>query len=126
VVSFLDGPAAGVTLSLRRVPKLLRVVRSSKGEWDALDQLDDLPAADERITIYRRRDDLAVTKYHLLFRGKDKGRSGWYWNASYSVIAGQPRDSDVRDTASWQAWAALRADNPDRNWPLPAKKTSLF
>jgi hypothetical protein len=130
MVKFLDGPAAGVTLSLRRIPKLLRVVRSAAGEWDALDQLDDTPATDEKMYVYRRRDDLDMTKYHLLFRGKDKRQSGYYWNASYSVRIAQPRDSDVRDTAAWQAWATARADEPERGWPMEetpsAKQSPLF
>src|SRR5262245_61519854 len=53
MVRFLDGPAAGVDLLLLRAPLFLRVTRRSL-EWDALDQFDDLPGADEEIIVYRR------------------------------------------------------------------------
>ena len=46
---FLDGPAAGVLLALRRAPLYLRVVYHAKREepWDALDQLADVPGEHE-------------------------------------------------------------------------------
>lgn len=44
MITFRDGPAAGQVLQLRRVPVLLRVVCSSRGNWDALDQLAELAA----------------------------------------------------------------------------------
>lgn len=105
MVRFLDGPAAGESLMLRRIPTLLRVVRSRNGAWDALDQLDDEPKPTETITVYRRRDDLAISKYFLCSRGKGKRESGQYWNAAYSVLAEQPADNQVRTTAAWQSWA---------------------
>jgi len=40
---FLDGPAQGETLMLRRAPILLRVTRDPMGNFDGLDQLDDRP-----------------------------------------------------------------------------------
>jgi len=48
---FLDGPAEGVTLMLRRAPIYLRVVHRGT-EWDALDALDDRPTPDETIYVY--------------------------------------------------------------------------
>jgi hypothetical protein len=103
MVTFLDGPAEGESLALRRIPVLLRVVRSRTGNWDALDQLDDEPKPTETITIYRRRDDLEVSKYHV--RSRCRCESGFYWTASYSVLPEQPTDDQVRATSSWRAWA---------------------
>lgn len=105
MVSFLDGPASGETLMLRRVPMLLRVVQSRDGEWDALDQLDDVPKATETIHVYRRRDDLGVGWMHLCARGRSRAASGRYYNCSYSVVPNQPSDEQVRTTEAWQAWA---------------------
>lgn len=110
MISFLDGPAAGESLALHRAPKLLRVVRTRKGEWDALDQLDDEPKPSEQIFVYRRRDDLPISRLHLLCgRGRNSG-SGWYWTASYSVLEVQPGEHDTRTTAAWQAWATQHAE----------------
>jgi hypothetical protein len=106
LVKFLDGPAGGKALMLRRTPIYLRVVQS-RGEFDALDQLTDTPAKDETITVYKRRDDLPMRKYHILCRRRRNGGtpSGWYFEASYSVLADQPEDSEVRSNEAWQAWA---------------------
>lgn len=105
MIEFLDGPAAGQSLPLRRAPKLLRVVRSRSGEWDALDQLEDEPKLSEQIFVYRRRDDLPISRYHLLCGRRAKRATGWYWRASYSVIDPQPGEHDIRVTAAWRAWA---------------------
>lgn len=45
--NFIDGPAKGVHLSLRRSPMFLRAVCEPNGKWDALDQLTDTPARDQ-------------------------------------------------------------------------------
>lgn len=50
MIEFLDGPAGNKTLELRRAPVYLRVVIDADGNIDALDQLDDRPKEDERIT----------------------------------------------------------------------------
>ena len=105
MIEFIDGPAVGQSLALHRAPKLLRVVRSRQGEWDALDQLNDEPKLSEQIFVYRRRDDLPISKYHLLCSGRAKRATGWYWRASYSAIEPQPGEHDIRDTAAWRAWA---------------------
>lgn len=52
---FLDGPAAGSALMLRRAPVFLRaVIDESTGKVDALDQMDDTPGPSERVHVYRR------------------------------------------------------------------------
>lgn len=56
MISFQGGPAEGKAegLLLRRAPRFLRVVRGGDGDWDALDQLGDAPAAGETIYAYER------------------------------------------------------------------------
>lgn len=106
MIEFMDGPAEGVTLQLRRMPILLRVTRKPsrcKAEWDALDQLEDQPDPAEEIFVYRRRDDLPQSKYHLL--RSPRKLSGWYWSGTYSLFLPQPADDQVRTTAAWQEWA---------------------
>jgi hypothetical protein len=100
---FLDGPAAGVLLMLRRAPRFLRVVKGSEG-WDALDQLADAPAAGETITAYRRVGTPGAV--HLLMsRGRGRTRSAWYRTAEYRAVDPQPPAEVLRETASWRAWA---------------------
>jgi hypothetical protein len=111
MVTFRDGPAAGVILDLRRAPQLLRVVQSPAG-WDALDALDDSPQEDERITVYRL-DVSTLGRYHLLIRGRGRRGSGWRMRADYWVLAQQPPDSDVRTTEAWREWAYSHAETPE-------------
>ena len=52
---FLDGPAAGNALMLRRAPLFLRVtIDAAGGKVDALDQLDDDPQDGETVHVYRQ------------------------------------------------------------------------
>lgn len=99
--TFLDGPAAGVTLLFRRTPVLLRVVCKG-GEWDVLDRLEDTPKRDEQMYAYVR-----VTtpfEFHLCRRGARDGGSGWYRSADYRLHPEQPPDHVMRRTPSWRAW----------------------
>lgn len=60
MTTFLDGPAAGVTLALASAPTVLRVVRDRvTGQWDGLDQDHDKPKPTEEIFYYRREGPLA-------------------------------------------------------------------
>lgn len=95
---FLDGPAKGQTLMLKRAPVYLRVVRDAGGKWDALDQLTDAPALDEEIFVY-------VLDSHpgAAFIDGPKVR-GRYPIAAYRFIAPQPERHEVRDNGRWQAW----------------------
>lgn len=95
---FLDGPAAGVTLLLRRAPLFLRAV-NNRGDWDALDQLNDTPAAHEAIVAYRRVAAPAIAHINRGGHG-----SGWYALADYRVVVDQPAEAELRDTAKWRAW----------------------
>lgn len=102
MIQFTDGPAAMVFLSLRRAPLYLRVVRSAAGEFDALDQLDDEPAADETVFVYR----LAGKPAAAFVDGTRNGRRcGWREvMATYVVVTQQPDDATMRDTAKWREW----------------------
>lgn len=102
MIRFLDGPAKDVELRLRRAPILLRAVRSSRGNWDALDQLDDQPRPGETIVVYVRAT--AVSTYHLCVRGRNRAAGGFYLRADYRVLDEQPEQDHVRETAAWQAW----------------------
>lgn len=97
---FIDGPAAGVYLELRRAPIMLRVVCSGKGQWDALDQLDDLPLWNETVHVYRMRGD-PIT-YHVCRSPRSK--SGWHNDSEYVVWPTPPPDETLRDNAAWAAW----------------------
>lgn len=99
MTTFLDGPAAGVALTIRRTPRLLRVVRSWTGRWDALDQLGDEPKPWEEITVYRL---VGVTG--IACRRSGRGR-GCFPMATYRVVEPQPAADQVRDTAAWREWA---------------------
>lgn len=52
-VTFLDGPGKGQGLNLKRAPLFLRLVVKPDGRIDALDQLEDRPADEERLYAYR-------------------------------------------------------------------------
>lgn len=107
---FLDGPAAGVSLSLRRSPLLLRVVCTSNGDpkWDALDQLSDTPAAGEDIYVYRKVKDDGTVHIDGVRNGKRFGQ--WLSMATYAVVREQPDDATMRDTAQWRAWCEANAE----------------
>lgn len=106
---FLDGPAAGETLSLTRAPIMLRAVKGPKG-WDALDQLEDEPKANEAVTVY-----ILVSEPRVMFiDGCTKGggrRVGWREvGGDYRALAEQPGDAHTRTDAAWIAW--IEANKP--------------
>ena len=100
MVSLVDGPAADETLALRRAPRLLRVVRSRNGKWDALDQLDDEPKPTETIFVYERMNIPRMG--HMCM--SPRSQSGWYAIANYRLFQDQPADEIMRDTQKWREW----------------------
>lgn len=112
---FIDGPAGGVELSLRRAPIMLRVVHMAprSAPWDALDQPGDSPAQGELVYVYRMlpADRSSVMRYHLSCRGKGKSASGWYESASYEFLPDQPGDQHTRDNKAWAAWCDANKDH---------------
>ena len=109
MTNFLNGPAAGVSLELARSPLFLRVVLGAGGVWDALDLLSDGPRVSEAVHAYRREGDAGSV--HLDYTesrtGRRRGRDIAY--AEYRVVAVQPADATMRDTAAWRAWCQARA-----------------
>lgn len=101
---FVDGPAEGKSLLLRRAPKLLRVTRSDAGEIDALDQLDDRPKPNETITVYERVTTPSTVHINM------RGGCGRYQIADYRQTSRQPDDATARSTAAWRAWASTYMD----------------
>jgi hypothetical protein len=104
MIRFIDGPANGVGLSLQRMVMFLRVVRDSKGKWDALDQPDDRPAADETIYVYRHDK----TTGSAFVDGRDP-KTGKRWGrveniATYRFHDVQPTDAEMRGQAAWETW----------------------
>lgn len=97
---FIDGPAAGIVLQLRRSPLFLRVVHSDANGWDGLDQHDDKPADNEDVHTYVRRGQ--PVRYHLN-TGKRSG-SGFFEMADYQIYRHQPPPEVVRNTLAWRQW----------------------
>jgi hypothetical protein len=98
---FLDGPAVGTTLLLKRAPLFLRAVQDQAGTWDALDQLTDEPRADERIVVYRMVEGPTVV--HI---NRGRNGSGFYRGGGYLLVDPQPSDDVVRKTQLWRWWCA--------------------
>ena len=99
MTTFQDGPAKGRTLMLKRAPIFLRVVVDARGKWDALDQVDDEPAADEKLYAYQ----LAENPGHCHINA-GRGRGGFYPMARYCLISPQPAESEMRTTLAWIKW----------------------
>lgn len=114
MTSFIDGPAAGQSLMLRRAAVLLRVTRkrfalSSDPEqqkapvFDALDAPEDTPNADEEIFVYVNTHQRSGN-CHVRFGGKQRSASGFYSIADYRLYDVQPADEIMRDNTKWSAW----------------------
>jgi hypothetical protein len=103
VISFLGGPAAGESLTVKRAPLFLRVVfstiRKPGNRWDALDQPTDTPQANETIHVYVRKG-----KASTIFWKGTKGNSGAFAHAQYAYLEKPPSEDVLRDTEKWQAW----------------------
>lgn len=111
---FVDGPAAGATLWLHRAPLFLRAVRErGSNDWDALDQVDDVPKTTEDIVVYQLHGE--PTWVHLN-RGRQGG--GIFRGGQYRVVDPQPPDDQLRDVFHWRAWATQAAQQLFT--PLPA------
>lgn len=98
---FLDGPAAGVTLQLRRAPYFLRVTDNGT-EWDALNNPEDEARPNERLYCYTWKQ--RPGGMHLLIRGKNKHQGGFFQNGVYGFREEQPSDEIMRDNGKWTQW----------------------
>lgn len=103
MITFVDGPAAGVKLSLARLPHFLRVTFDGK-KYDALDQPDDKPTANERLYVYafNSHEGAAFIDGRDPKTGKRFGRVEHV--ASYRFHSIQPPDSEIRSAQSWSDW----------------------
>jgi len=97
MTTFEDGPAAGITLFLKRSPIFLRVVQNGTS-FDALDQLTDEPEYTEIIHVYIL---VAPPQAWTI------GPGGCHPVCRYRYANPQPDDTVVRDTQSWRAWTLL-------------------
>ena len=109
MTKFQDGPAKGKTLMLKRAPLFLRVVEKG-GEFDALDQLKDTPAPDEKLTAY-----VLTKKTGLVHINMGRKGGGWYPMAEYKLASVQPYDATMRAADKWRAWCLAR---PECGQPL--------
>lgn len=114
---FLDGPATGQTMMLRRAVIFLRVTRkkfalaenvSRTEKFDALDAPDDTPAADEELFCYKNTGKEGGN-VHIRFGGNQKRRSGFYAIAEYALYPDQPPDEVMRDNTRWREWCKQQA-----------------
>lgn len=104
--TFMNGPAAGAGLALRRAPMFLRVViDETDGTVDALDQLDDTPGPSEKIHVYQLA--APASQAHVCYRGRDRDRSGWYAVGIYRHVPDVDGEM-VRETERWRAWVDER------------------
>lgn len=111
--TFMDGPAAGLGLDMRRAPLYLRLVQDASGKWDALDQLDDEPRDGETIHVYE-----AATPPSAVFacgRGRGAG-GGRYEYAVYRHVDVDVEALGLRDTDTWRAWANARGEASQRGF----------
>lgn len=103
MTAFEDGPAKGKHLMLKRCARFLRVVEAADGTFDALDQPDDMPRADEKLYAYEITGEPAMC--HI---NRGGGRGGFYPIAIYRFVKSQPLDPQMRQSAAWREWCELR------------------
>ena len=107
MIEFKGGPAHDATLSLRRIPILLRVVVDADSVVDALDQLYDQPRPGERVFVYKR---VSHSSYHL--KSSCRSLTGWHWSAVYHFVDMPIEVATVRSTDAWRRWAHANAEAP--------------
>lgn len=132
MLTFVDGPAAGKTISLRRAPRFLRITRrrfllgmeDPGEEFDGLDQPGDVARHDESLYAYETKK--LEGRAHMRFSGKAKSASGIYDIAEYRFIEPQPADDImhgrrqvlgsrdlVRDPT---LWASVNGFSDNKKW----------
>ncbi len=97
MIKFLDGPAAGKVLMLRRAPQFLRVTEKG-GEFDALDMPADEPIDQEKLYAYR----VAGPIFHAFIDGT--GCHGCFAVGEYRLVQFQPEDRVMRNVRHWHKW----------------------
>lgn len=112
---FVDGPAKGQVLMLRRAVMFLRVTEES-GKFDGLDQIEDWPTAGEKLYAYE-----IVGKPGYVFVDGPKCR-GRFVIAEYRLVSPQPTDAQMRSVGGWHDWVMATAKArglPTTNYELP-------
>jgi hypothetical protein len=97
MIKFVNGPAKGQHLLLKRAPEMLRVTYEN-GVWDALDQPHDTPKPGEKIYAYKNARTIGGMCH--IYRGKNG--SGFYAIAQYVFFEPQPTDDQMRN--GWENW----------------------
>lgn len=106
MTTFIDGPAKGQHLMLRRKVRFLRVVVDSRsGNWDALDMLADHAEPTDTIYAYEAQGNGGMC--HI---NRGKNGSGFFSIQDYKFIPDQPSDEDMRDNDRWSKWVNDRAE----------------
>ena len=100
MAKFLDGPAGGVTLNLKRLPRWVRVVIDQSGAVDALDQLEDEVRPGEFAFVYRMKGEVQ----RVIACSRERGCQRMEL-ADYEFYAEQPPQETLRSNDAWQAWA---------------------
>ena len=103
---FLDGPAAGKNLMLKRTPIFLRAVVDEAGKWDALNELGDKPLAGETCYAYRTPGPRGTAHVNMGRKG-----GGFYPITDYTLVPEQPSQEVMRDEAAWAEWCQETFDS---------------
>lgn len=118
------GPCMG-SYETARAPKVLRAVRAAGGKLDVLDLVEDAPADDEDVFVYRAREDR---------HGHMCGRGRCYVTVSYEYVGpldkqtGELSEVDEDELAWWaeHAHAAMLAWARGEPTPEPARQGTLL
>lgn len=106
MTTFIDGPAKGQHLMLRRSPKYLRVTEGPNDKWDALDNPDDTPLPEERIYVYELNEHLGMCHINA-----GRGRGGFYPIASYRYVELPTVINPLRANPIWNEWVTARGED---------------
>ena len=92
-----DGPAKG-SYQCQRAPVFLRAVVSDKGKTDVLDQVEDIPATNETVSVY-----VLVSSFGLV---SIRTKAGCHWGpaGTYEHLSDVDGHT-LRDNEVWQVWA---------------------
>lgn len=104
----LDYPTFKGPITVERIPKFLRFTCAgplSSGNWDALDQLEDVPKPDEHVFAARLH---STSKVHIDRVVKRKRVGEWITTAEYRMIDDGPPEAVLRDNEAWRAWCLQR------------------
>ena len=106
MITFRDGPAAGVRLQVRLAPMFLRAVSPTRArrEWDALDQPGDEPRRGEMCFVYVL--NAMPTRYFM--RCTPPSAGGAFMSGEYVYLREFVPQGAMRDNESWREW--LRAN----------------